>query len=378
MAEHVEEPVVFDERPSANGRCIGYARLNAERSLNALSRPMIDALVPKLEEWAAREDIACVVLSGSGAKSFCAGGDIVGLYRAIRATDDGTGGEAEHYFAAEYRLDHMIHRYPKPLLCWGHGVVMGGGMGLMSGASHRVVTGKSRIAMPEVTIGLFPDVGASWFLGRMPARIGLFLGLSTTPMYAGDALWLGLADYRVDDDQRGDLFDALTAVAWQGERRYDDVLLADVLREFEDTAAAHTARAESALFARQGTIARLAETAGVAEYQARLTREAEADDWYAHGARAMAAGAPSSLALVYRQLLRDDRMSIEDVLRQDLAMAVRRTRGPDLVEGVRALLVDKDKNPQWQPASLDAIDPADIDAHFKLPDDYDRHPLADL
>lgn len=378
MTGTADDPVIFDERDAGNGRRVGFARLNAERSLNALSLAMIDALVPKLEEWAGRDDIACVVLSGSGAKSFCAGGDIVGLYRAIRAADDGSGGEAEHYFAAEYRLDHLIHRYPKPFLCWGHGVVMGGGLGLMAGASHRVVTEASRIAMPEVTIGLFPDVGASWFLGRMPSRIGLFLGLSTTPMFAGDALWLGLADYRVEDERRTALFDALTTLDWRGERRYDDALLAGVLREFEDRAATDAARVDSPLFARQGTIARLAETADVAEYQMRLTREAAADDWYAHGVKAMAAGSPSSLALVHRQLAHDAKASIEDVFRQDLAMAVRRTRGPDLVEGVRALLIDKDKNPQWQPGHLDEVDPASVDAHFRLPDDYPRHPLADL
>ncbi|MDA3919530.1 MAG: enoyl-CoA hydratase/isomerase family protein [Salinisphaera sp.] len=378
MTEKTEISVIFEERDTGNGHCVGYARLNAERSLNALSLPMIDALLPKLEEWAARDDIACVVLSGSGAKSFCAGGDIVGLYRAIREADDGSGGEAEHYFAVEYRLDHLIHRYPKPFLCWGHGVVMGGGLGLMAGASHRVVTQSSRIAMPEVTIGLFPDVGASWFLGRMPSRIGLFLGLSTTPMFAGDALWLGLADYRLEDEQRSALFDALTTLDWHGERRYDDVLLAGVLREFEDEDSADAARADSPLFARQTTIARLAETVGVAEYQMCLTREAAADDWYAHGARAMAAGSPSSLAVVHRQLAHDAKASIEDVFRQDLAMAVQRTRQPDLVEGVRALLIDKDKNPQWQPSRLDQVDPASIDAHFRLPDDYSGHPLADL
>lgn len=378
MTEHADDPVLFEEREAGNGHRVGYAQLNAERSLNALSLVMIDALTPKLEEWAARADIACVVLSGSGGKAFCAGGDIVGMYHAMRAADDGTGGEAEHYFAAEYRLDHMIHRYPKPLLCWGQGVVMGGGLGLMSGASHRVVTGTSRIAMPETSIGLFPDVGASWFLGRMPSRIGLFLGLSTTPLFAGDALWLGLADYRLDGDHRECLFDALTTLAWQGERRYDDVLLADLLRDYEDTAAADAARIESPFFARQGTIARLAETTDVAAYKARLTHEAETDDWYAHGARAMATGSPSSMAVIHRQLVYDAKASIEDVFRQDLAMAIRRTREPDLAEGVRALLVDKDKNPQWQPATLEAVEPARVAAHFQLPDDYDRHPLADL
>lgn len=378
VAEPSEDPVLFEERDAKNGRRVAFAGLNAERSLNALSQPMIDQLMPQLKAWAERDDIVCVVLYGSGEKSFCAGGDIVAIYRAMVESGDGTGGKAEHYFATEYRLDHMIHRYPKPLLCWGHGTVMGGGLGLMAGASHRVVTETSQIAMPEVTIGLFPDVGASWFLGRMPARIGLFLGLTTTPLKPGDALWLGLADYRIVGDEQTALFNALTTLEWQGERRRDDAVLADLLREFEDADAADDARSESALYARQATIARLAETANVAEYQSRLENAAESDEWFTRGVRAMDAGSPSSLTVVHRQLVRDPKASIEDVFRRDLAMGVRRTREPDLAEGIRALLIDKDKRPQWQPAHLADVDPDRVEAHFSLPDDYPHHPLGDL
>lgn len=373
-----EANVLFEERAAADGRVVAFAKLNAERALNSLSREMIEALQAQLDAWAARKDVACVVLHGAGEKAFCAGGDVMGLYKAITATGDAPSPEAEAFFADEYRLDHTIHRFPKPVLCWGNGTVMGGGLGVMAGASHRVVTERSKIAMPEVTIGLFPDVGASWFLGRMPQRIGLFLGLTTTPMQPGDALWLGLADYRIDSDKREALFDALTGLDWQGERNADHAVLARALRDVEDAGAADDARRDSALFARQSSIARLTDAATVAEFQDRLTAQAEADEWFAHGAKAIAKASPMSLAVVHRQLGRDPKLSIEDVFRRELAMAIACTRGPDFAEGIRALLIDKDKNPQWSPATLAKVDEAAVAAHFTLPSDYAKHPLADL
>jgi len=373
-----DSSVVFEERDAGNGRSVAFALLNAERALNSLSRAMIDSLQAQLDAWAKRDDIVCVVLHGAGEKAFCAGGDVIGLYKAMTATGDAPSADAEAFFAHEYRLDHTIHRYAKPVLCWGNGTVMGGGLGVMAGASHRVVTERSRIAMPEVTIGLFPDVGASWFLGRMPQRIGLFLGLTTTPMQPGDALWLGLADYRIVSSEREALFDTLTGLDWQGERNADDAVLARALRDFEDVEAANDARRESALFAHQQTIARLTDTATVAEFQARLAEQAEADAWFAHGAKAIAGASPLSLAVVHAQLARDPKLSIEDVFRRELAMAIACTRRPDFAEGIRALLVDKDKNPQWAPATLDEVAPEAVAAHFRLPADYDRHPLGDL
>lgn len=370
--------VLFEEREAGNGYRVAFAQLNAERALNALSRAMIDRLQTQLDAWAQRDDIACVVLHGAGEKAFCAGGDVIGLYKAMKDSGDAPSAEAEAFFAHEYRLDHCIHRYPKPVLCWGTGTVMGGGLGVMVGASHRVVTERSKIAMPEVTIGLFPDVGASWFLGRMPQRAGLFLGLTTTPMQPGDALAFGLGDYLVDAGKREAVFESLTGLDWQGERQADDARLAGALRDFEDSAASDHARRDSPVFARQHTIARLTDTATIAEFKDRLARQAETDDWFAHGARAIAGASPLSLAVVHRQLSDDPKLSIEQVFKRELAMAIACTRRPDFAEGIRALLVDKDKNPQWSPATLDAVTPEQIAAHFTLPDDYAQHPLADL
>ena len=166
------DPVVlFNEIKTANGKRFGVATLNAPASLNSLSVAMVRLLTPKLREWAKDEGIVGVLLDAAGDKAFCAGGDLRQLYQTLLECGPARNTYAESFFGEEYVLDHLIHTYPKPFLCWGHGIVMGGGVGLLAGASHRVVTLHSRVAMPEVNIGLYPDVGGSWFLRRTrPAR----------------------------------------------------------------------------------------------------------------------------------------------------------------------------------------------------------------
>ena len=194
-------PVLFEERSAANGMRFGIATLNAPQTLNGLSLEMVDLLAARLDEWARDPGVALVVLQGAGEKAFCAGGDLHGLYRSMGENQGKSGWSnayARRFFEHEYRLDYRIHTYPKPVLCWGHGIVMGGGIGLMMGASHRVVSETSRLAMPEVSIGLFPDVGGSWLLNRMPGRIGLFLALTGAHMNTADAFFAGLADFRLN------------------------------------------------------------------------------------------------------------------------------------------------------------------------------------
>ncbi len=188
----------FEEIPTQHGLRLGFAKLNAEKSLNALSHDMIRLLDPQLRRWAADPEIACVILHGAGEKAFCAGGDIRSSLTKLLQEQPHTvpNPTALAYFADEYRLDYLTHRYPKPLLVWGSGIVLGGGLGLMAGASHRVVTETSRLAMPEVTIGLYPDVGASWFLQRMPHTHRTVHGAHRrADQRRRDAVVGGLADY---------------------------------------------------------------------------------------------------------------------------------------------------------------------------------------
>ena len=166
--------VLFEELPVRGGQRIAIATLNAEKSLNALTLEMIRLLDARLSAWENDDAVVAVLLRGAGDKAFCAGGDVRSLRAAL--LEDGEVYPNPHavaFFSEEYRLDYRIHRYRKPLIVWGGGIVMGGGLGLMAGASHRVATPATRIAMPEITIGLYPDVAGSWFLQRMPAKLGL-------------------------------------------------------------------------------------------------------------------------------------------------------------------------------------------------------------
>ncbi len=374
------ECVILRQIPTACGRRFGHATLNAPKSLNALSLEMIDRLAPQLDAWAADPHIVGVLLDGSGEKAFCAGGDVAALYRAIKAVPAGeVAPAAAAFFEREYRLDYRIHTYPTPVLCWGQGIVMGGGIGLMAGASHRVATPSTRMAMPEISIGLYPDVGGSWFLRRMPGHVGLFLALTGAPLGAADARFAGLADFIVDESERARVAGLLGDTRWEApevaggnEANHARLgALLDRLSTPRDNLAgplrAHFDRIE-ALIGHDGLD-------GIAE---RLTALADdADPWLATAGKAFTRGAPSSAHLSWALWQRVQHLSLADVFRLEYAVSVGCTVQGDFAEGVRALLIDKDRNPRWRHASLRDVGPDEIGAHFRLRA-AGSHPLADL
>src|SRR5690606_32749789 len=218
-------PVLFEEKTAANGLRVAFATLNAPQTLNGLSLEMVDLLAERLSAWSRDEGVAMVVLQGAGGKAFSAGGDLHGLYRSMRE-HQGQGAWANplarDFFEREYRLDYQIHTYPKPILCWGHGIVMGGGVGLMVGASHRVVSETTRLAMPEISIGLFPDVGGTWMLSRLAGGVGLFMALTGAQLRAADCQLLGLADYTLDSSQWEALLAGIRGSSWSENRLEND------------------------------------------------------------------------------------------------------------------------------------------------------------
>jgi len=383
MTEGIQfDSLIFETLATADGHRIGRVTLDAPRSLNALTLEMIDGLQSRLDAWAADTSIVAIWLEGAGDKAFCAGGDVVALHRAIV---DGQAGHvpdaAEHrndesfvarYFSHEYRLDHTLHGYPKPVIAWGDGIVMGGGLGLMAGASHRVVTPPSMLAMPEITIGLYPDVAASWFLNRCPGRSGLFLGLTGARLNASDALFVGLADRLIDDTRREAVIDDLRLADWREPAR----AVGHVLRQH---AAASRERAPSPeMQPRLDTLDSLTDADDDATLIRRVIDAASDDDpWIARAAKNLAAGSPLSARLILRQLSRCRRLSLAEVLREELNLSLACAARGDLAEGVRALLIDKDRNPRWQHVHGEVPD-ADIQACFVSPWDCDSHPLRDL
>jgi len=377
----MSDPAVhFDELATRDGGLIGVATLNAPRSLNALSLEMIRLLDARLDAWAVDRRVVAVWLQGSGDKAFCAGGDVVALYRSLteagetRAADR-QGLFAQTYFAAEYHLDYRIHTYAKPLLVWGDGIVMGGGLGLMAGGFQRLVTETTRIAMPEITIGLYPDIGASWFLNRMPPGVGAYLGLTGAQLNARDALDLGLADRCVPRERRAALLEAL-ATADYGDRSLP-ALRAGV-QAVLDAHEARDAAPSGQVWPHRDHIQALVGHVDAATAVARILADTADDDWLAANRARLEAGCPMSAQLVWRMLERHAHTSLADAFRDELSLSVQCCCQGDFVEGVRALLVDKDKAPRWQHQRVTDVAQADIEALMTPPWPSDEHPLRDL
>lgn len=370
----MDDPIRFETLRTASGHTFGRATLDAPAVLNALSLAMIDRLDPQLAAWAENPEIAGVVLDGAGDRAFCAGGDVVRVYRAIRAAEPGqVPPAASDFFEREYRLDYRIHTFPKPILCWGHGIVMGGGIGLLVGSSHRVVTPRTRMAMPEIGIGLFPDVAGSWFLPRMPGRAGLFLALTAAPLNAADARQTGLADVVLPHERYADVLAAIASERWQGERATDAARLSTVLGRF-----ATDDLPEGNLAARQARIDAVIGDDSLEEVATRLVALADdPDPWLAQAGATFEKGSPTSAALSFELQRRARTMSLADVFRLEYQAAVGCSVHHDFPEGVRALLVDKDRSPRWQPETLDAVSQDLVDDHLR-PRFDGPHPLIDL
>ena len=345
----MSEPVKVSCYPTEDGHQVGVLTLDSPASLNALSLPMIQILQQTLTRWEQDPAIACVLLLGAGEKAFCAGGDIRSFYyRKQEASEAELFGYARDFFEQEYRLDHHIHSYRKPLICVADGICMGGGIGLFAGADFRVVTERSLFAMPEVTIGLYPDVGASWFLSRMPGRLGLWLGLTGARFNGADALGVGLADHAIASGERSALLSRLAVLDWAAggdPREQIDQLFKGLHREVAARLPApvllpHQQRIDALLAGRtlQGVLARLFD-AQFDEHEAVLQQAQQI----------CRTGSPISRAILWRQYWQARRNSLAEVFAEELTLSVNCVLKGDFVEGVRALLIDKDKDPRWQP-----------------------------
>lgn len=362
--------VLFTEHATKDGQIIGEIRLNAEKSLNALTLDMIDLIQPKLDEWRDDANVVAVLLDSAGDKAFCAGGDIVNLYKAMVAEDTDF---PEQFFTREYRLDYTLHTYPKPVICWGSGIVMGGGMGLMNGCSHRVVTETSHLAMPEVTIGLYPDVGGSWFLNRMPGGTGLFLGLTGNPINAADALFLGLADRALTVDMRDGMLERLQNEHW-GEDAGG--VVSRVLRELEEECRETFEAMPAPIRTHEALIREVTDHDSVEEMVESLLALESDDKWIKRAQKAISHGSPLSIKMIHEQLHRCRHLSLKEVFQHELILSVQCCRHRELQEGVRALLIDKDGQPNWTFASIEEVESQFLEGMFQSP--WQQHPLADL
>lgn len=379
-------PVLFDTLPTDSGHFIGMIQLNVEKTLNALSLQMIDLMASQLAAWQNDDTIAMLFMHASGEKAFCAGGDLQQLYQSMRnhhisdQRDDITANQyACDFFEREYRLDYLIHTYPKPILCWGHGIIMGGGMGLMAGASHRVVTEKTRLAMPEIAIGLFPDVGGSYFLNQMPEGVGLFLALTGTMINASDARFINLADYVVAQGDKVQVLKTLQQQAWTSLSTKNgyllDLILSDAQLKFaESSEAVQAGPIETEL----STIQDLCNQDSIEQTIEAIINHSSDDKWFAKASASLAKGSPSSAYLADLLLHRAKNMKLADVFRMEYNAALHCAARPDFAEGIRALLIDKDLKPNWQPATHAEVSAEWVESFIDNPWPAGANPLTDL
>ena len=312
--------------------------LNRPAVLNALSFGMLEALTECLDAWESDEAVATIVLRGAGGRAFCAGGDIRALHEAFGKGDRGH----MRYFEVEYALDLSIHEYPKPIVALIDGVVMGGGMGLAQGARLRVVGERTRMAMPETAIGLFPDVGGSYFLSRLPGGLGRYLGLVGPTIGAADALYCGLADIYLPPSAL-ESFSAVDS-ARLGVARLDGGELESLRPAIDE----HFGQP------------------GVQAIVASLARE-DRDPWreWAGATReALMRRSPTMLEVTFEQLRRGASMTLAQCFRMELGLVAACFEQGDFLEGIRALMIDKDNRPRWRPATLAQVTPAMVDRFF--------------
>ena len=328
----------MEERLSASGgeilaeirSGVATVTLNRPQALNAVTLGMLEALTQWLDAWERDDRVRVIMLRGAGEKAFCAGGDLRALYEAFRS-----GGEVYRFFEVEYALDFRIHTYPKPVVALIDGIVMGGGMGLAQGTRLRLVGARTKMAMPETAIGLFPDVGGSYFLSRAPGEVGTYLGLVGPTLNATDAIYAGLADQFVGPGPapEGELANLRPAI----DRHFAGDRVATIVASLEGDTGEH------------------------AEW-ARKTREL-----------LLSRRSPTLLEVTLAQLRRGAKLSLAECFRMEFDMIHEAMEYGDLMEGIRALIVEKDNNPRWKRTS-----PGDVDAFFKRRWEPANHPLARL
>jgi enoyl-CoA hydratase len=324
------------------GNGMGRITLNRPKAINSLTHHMVGEISKALKSWENDDAVKAVVVTGAGDRGLCAGGDVVAIYHDAKKG----GARTRQFWHDEYLLNSYIGRYPKPYVAVMNGITMGGGVGISAHGSVRVVTETTKMAMPEVGIGFIPDVGGTFILARTPGLLGVHAALTGAPFSGADAIVMGFADHFVPHDDLSAFSDTLDA-------------------EGVDAAVAKHAKESppSPLLAQQEWIDECyaAETAAdiVAALKAHGSAEAAA------AADLIASRSPVAVSVTLEAVRRaKDLSTLEDVLRQEFRTSCSALRSHDLVEGIRALLVDKDKNPQWQPGSLNAVTSEDIEAYF--------------
>lgn len=329
---------------------VGRIHLNKPKSLNSLTMNMCAGMHEHLVKWAADDNINAVVVTAEGDRAFCAGGDVIQV--SLGGQEDPVA--AREFFRVEYEMDLAIAEFPKPYICLIDGIVMGGGLGISVNGRYRVMSEHIMAAMPETGIGLLPDVGATAFLNRCPGRIGLYLGLTGARLDAADALHAGFATHFVTREKQPALLDTLISADYGSDRfAAVDAMLA----EYSGDAG------PSKLKDRQADIDRLFATDDVEQIVATL--KTDKSELAKESLKAFGHMSPTSLKITAKQLCDNPGISVKDALILEHRMVSQVLLRHEFYEGIRAALIDRDRSPKWEPATLEDVAPDYVDAHFE-------------
>lgn len=323
---------------------IGTILLNRPKALNSLSLEMLLPMLEKLKEWETDQTISLIILKGAGSKGFCAGGDIKALYEAKNNVLSLQ--KAQRFFEVEYQLDQYMYRYSKPILACLDGIVMGGGVGLTYGCSHRIVTNQTRWAMPEMNIGFFPDVGAAYFLNRAPGKIGRYLALTATVIRPEDVLYINGTDACIPSEVFHDFLHQVEETNWQQQ---------DVARTLEKQIQAYSQPSvlQSELALWQEEIDRHFTFSTVEEIISSL--EQTPNEFTIKTRETLLSKSPLSLKVTLQQQIRGERATLEECFTNDLILAKNFMKHNDFYEGVRSVVIDKDNRPNYQYRQLSDV-----------------------
>jgi enoyl-CoA hydratase len=351
------EEVAFARRGA-----LGEIELTRPKALNALTLSMIEAADPQLRAWTQDAGVRAVLIRGRGEKAFCAGGDVRAVWEDGKALQrgDSDGALTRRFFWQEYSLNRLIHRYPKPYVAWIDGITMGGGLGLSMHGSHRVAGDRTVAAMPETAIGFFPDVGATWVLPRLPGAIGMYLALTGTRLKAADAVYTGLATHYVPTDADVDLAQAIAEADLSADPyRAIDRVLDDLAADSGAAPLRDVRPAIDRCFGQPSleTVLRALEAEGTA--------------WAQETLETLSQRSPSSMKLAFAAIQRGRHLDFDSCMTMEYRLSQACMAGHDFYEGIRAVLVDKDQLPRWQPERIAEVDDETIERAFHSLSEHD-------
>ncbi|MFQ5773899.1 MAG: enoyl-CoA hydratase/isomerase family protein [Kiloniellaceae bacterium] len=330
---------------------VALVTLNRPKALNALTLAMCQEFDRQLASWAGDPAVHAVVVAGAGERAFCAGGDVRAIWEAGKRGERLTA----DFFRAEYTLNRRIKTFPKPYIAIIDGITMGGGVGISVHGSHRVATERTVFAMPETGIGFFPDVGGSYFLPRLPGALGMYLALTGARVKAADAVYAGVATHFVQSARLRELEAALAAADWAAAE--SPAVVDEAIGRFADDPGSPS------LAAHRAAIDRCFSAESVEAILAAL--EAEGGDWADKTLATLRTRSPTSLKITFEQVRRGAKLGFDEAMIMEYRLSQACMAGHDFYEGIRAVVVDKDNAPAWNPATLGAVAPGLVEAHFR-------------